>query len=83
MIDHNGYIKLIDFGTSKVITDFTSTIVGTPHYIAPEILTGKGYSLSVDIWSMGICMYEIFYGMFPFGDNATDLLEVYKDILHK
>jgi cGMP-dependent protein kinase len=83
MIDHNGYIKLIDFGTSKVITDFTSTIVGTPHYIAPEILTGKGYSLSVDIWSMGICMFEIFYGMFPFGDNATDLLEVYKDILHK
>jgi cGMP-dependent protein kinase len=83
MIDQNGYLKLIDFGTSKIITDFTNTIIGTPHYIAPEILYGKGYSLSSDIWSMGICMYEIFYGMYPFGQNAFDVLDVYKEILHR
>jgi cGMP-dependent protein kinase len=83
MIDHNGYLKLIDFGTSKEIKDFTYTIIGTPHYIAPEILIGKGYSLSSDIWSMGICIYEIYYGIYPFGDNAYDILEVYKEVLHK
>jgi cGMP-dependent protein kinase len=83
MIDYNGYLKLIDFGTSKIVTDFTNTIIGTPHYIAPEVLYGKGYSLSSDVWSLGICIYEIFYGRYPFGDNANDILEVYKEILHK
>lgn len=83
MIDKNGYIRLIDFGTAKFITDFTQTIIGTPHYIAPEILIGKGYSLTCDYWSIGICMYEIYYGSYPFGNSATDILEVYKDILHR
>jgi len=83
MIDNNGYLKLIDFGTSKIIKDFTNTIIGTPHYIAPEILNGKGYSLTTDYWSIGICMYEIFYGIYPFGNNATDIMEVYRDIVHK
>ena len=73
MIDSNGYLKMIDFGTAKVLTDYTSTVIGTPHYIAPEILQGKGYSLSCDFWSVGICMYEIFYGMYPFGHYASEV----------
>ena len=83
MIDSKGYIKLIDFGTAKILTDYTNTVIGTPHYIAPEILQGKGYSLSVDFWSVGICMYEIFYGVYPFGNTAKEVIEVYKEILHK
>jgi len=83
MIDKNGYLKLIDFGTAKMITDFTQTIIGTPHYIAPEILYGKGYSLTSDHWSIGVSMYEIFYGSYPFGNSANDIMEVYKEILHK
>ena len=85
MIDSNGYLKMIDFGTSKVLslTDYTSTVIGTPHYIAPEILHGKGYSLSCDFWSLGICMYEIFYGKYPFGNFANEVIEIYKDILRK
>ena len=83
MIDSNGYLKLIDFGTAKVLTDYTSTVIGTPHYIAPEILQGKGYSLSCDFWSVGICMFEIFYGMYPFGHYANEVIEIYKEILHK
>ena len=85
MIDSNGYLKMIDFGTSKVLSlsDYTSTVIGTPHYIAPEILHGKGYSLSVDFWSLGICMYEIFYGKYPFGNFANEVIEIYKDILRK
>ena len=57
MIDSNGYLKMIDFGTAKLLTNYTNTIVGTPHFIAPEILQGKGYSLSCDFWSVGICMF--------------------------
>lgn len=83
MIDKNGYTKLIDFGTAKVISDFTNTVIGTPHYIAPEILQGKGYHLSCDFWSVGITIYYIYYGVLPFGNNSTDVVEIYKEIMHK
>ena len=83
MIDTNGYLKMIDFGTAKVLKDYTSTIIGTPHYIAPEILQGKGYSLSCDFWSLGICMFEIFYGIYPFGNTANEVIDIYKDVLKK
>ena len=83
MIDTNGYLKMIDFGTAKVLTDYTSTVIGTPHYIAPEILQGKGYSLSCDFWSVGICMFEIFYGTYPFGNFANEVIEIYKEVLYK
>ena len=83
MINSDGYLKMIDFGTAKIIKNYTSTIIGTPHYMAPEILKGKGYSLSCDFWSLGICMYEIFYGIYPFGNYANEVIEIYKDILTK
>ena len=83
MIDTNGYLKMIDFGTAKVLKDYTSTIIGTPHYISPEILQGKGYSLSCDFWSLGICMFEIFYGIYPFGNYANEVIDIYKEVLKK
>jgi cGMP-dependent protein kinase len=44
MVDHQGYMKLIDMGTAKFLEgkNKTFTIIGTPHYMAPEIITGKG-----------------------------------------
>ena len=83
MIDSNGYLKMIDFGTAKILTDYTSTVIGTPHYIPPEILQGKGYSLSCDFWSVGVCIYEIFYGAYPFGNYVSEVIEIYKEILNK
>ena len=47
-------MKLIDFGTAKHIKDRTATIIGTPHYMAPEVILGEGYSFQVDFWSIGI-----------------------------
>lgn len=44
MIEASGYPKLIDLGTAKILNGRTFTIVGTPHYMAPEILTGIGYN---------------------------------------
>jgi cGMP-dependent protein kinase len=59
MIDENGYQKLIDMGSAKLLMSEndiykTHTILGTPHYMAPEILSSKGYSFYVDLWSIGI-----------------------------
>ena len=78
----NGYLKLIDFGTAKRITDRTSTIIGTPHYMAPEVIIGGGYSFQVDIWSIAICMYEFVCGGVPFGESAEDPMEVYLAIIN-
>ena len=47
-------MKLIDFGTAKEITDRTTTIIGTPHYMAPEVIIGEGYTFAIDYWSVGI-----------------------------
>ena len=83
MINTNGYLKLIDFGTAKKIKDFTCTIIGTAYYISPEILIGKGYSYSCDYWSVGIITFEIYYNYYPFGNDANDPMEVYKEVLKK
>ena len=71
MVDSYGYIKLIDMGTAKFLKSKagkTFTIIGTPHYMAPEILSGKGYSFPVDIWSIGICCFEFMCGGVPFAE---------------
>ena len=58
-------MKLIDMGTGKFLKgksgvgSRTFTIIGTPHYMAPEILTGKGYTLNVDLWSIGKLLVDI------------------------
>jgi cGMP-dependent protein kinase len=83
MIDENGYLKMIDFGTAVILRDFTNTIVGTPQYIAPEILIGKGYGFAADYWSIGITAYEIFFGVYPFGQKAHDPMAVYKEVVKK
>jgi len=89
MVDDKGYMKLIDMGTGKFLKgksgggNRTFTIIGTPHYMAPEIITGKGYTLSVDLWSIGICLYEFMCGMVPFGEEAEDPYEIYEEIITK
>lgn len=77
LVADTGYMKLIDFGTAKEIQDRTSTVIGTPHYMAPEIVKGEGYSFIVDFWSIGICMFEFAFGYVPFGDSEEDPLEIY------
>ena len=59
ILDNEGYIAITGFGDAKIIKERTYTIVGTPHYIAPEVITGKGYSLSCDLWSLGVILYRI------------------------
>jgi len=75
MVDSLGYLKLINLPTAKQVEKDSSgnfkktyTIIGTPHYMAPDIVIGKGYSNMVDLWSLGVCLYEFFCGILPFGD---------------
>ena len=85
MIDKKGYLKLIDFGISKCLKDdnLTNTMCGTPHYIAPEVIIGKGYSFSADFWSYGVTLFEVFYDYLPFGSGVKDSYEIYNQILYK
>ena len=83
MVLGNGFIKLIDFGTAKAITDRTKTIIGTPHYMAPEVILGEGYSFKVDFWSIAICMYEFMCGGVPFGENHEEAMDVYLSIINE
>lgn len=75
-----GYPKLIDFGTAKVVTGRTYSTVGTPQYMAPEIIQGEGYGIEVDYWSLGIILYDLLCGNIPFGD-LDDPIKIYDKIL--
>jgi cGMP-dependent protein kinase len=74
MMNVNGFLTLVDMGTAKKLKIErrfrTNTIIGTPHYMAPEIITGKGYSFHVDLWSLGVITYELLCGKLPFGETS-------------
>jgi len=70
LIDHEGHIKITDFGFAKVVQDKTYTLCGTPEYLAPEIIQSKGHNKSVDWWALGILIYEMIAGYPPFYDET-------------
>lgn len=71
MFDNYGEVKFIDFGLAIVRKKSKSDmdIAGTPYYIAPEVLSYK-YGKECDIWSLGVCIYQLLTGKMPF--NAKD-----------
>jgi cGMP-dependent protein kinase 1 len=81
VVDDEGYLKLIDFGTAKIVNGRTYTIVGTPHYMAPEVILRKGYSVAVDYWSLGILLYELLFERVPFADEEEEPMRIYEIVL--
>ena len=83
LIDKNYDIKIIDFGfaTSK---NFSKRQLGSPQYMAPEIVKEEAYNLGIDVWSLGILLYELTHGYAPFRaeeDDSEDYNEIFKKIL--
>ncbi|KAL8717989.1 MAG: hypothetical protein Q9225_004832 [Loekoesia sp. 1 TL-2023] len=67
-------VKLADFGLAKIIGEesFTTTLCGTPSYVAPEILENsrhRKYTRAVDVWSLGVVLYICLCGFPPFSDE--------------
>jgi serum/glucocorticoid-regulated kinase 2 len=82
LLDYTGHIALCDFGLCKLNMkeeDRTNTFCGTPEYLAPELLLGRGYTKTVDWWTLGVLLYEMLTGLPPFYDEDTT--EMYKKIL--
>lgn len=75
-------IKITDFGFAKYDTtiDLTSTLCGSPIYMAPEIMQCKKYNNKTDIWSFGIVIYQLTFGKLPYtASNQFELMRVVRD----
>lgn len=75
----NGIIKLGDFGVSKQLRtkwELAKTLMGTPYYLSPEIINNKPYNNKIDIWSLGVLLYQLVTLKLPFEANNLPLLSM-------
>merc|ERR1711964_74691 len=80
MITTEGQVKLVDFGTafdvSKLTKTIEQTLIGTPAFIAPEVIQRGKHTTSTDIWSLGVTVYKMITGKLPFVNyDAQQLLQ--------
>ncbi|PKI59862.1 hypothetical protein CRG98_019744 [Punica granatum] len=79
LLDNKGNVKVSDFGLSALRKrgELLSTACGSPCYVAPELLTNRGYDgAAADIWSCGVILFEMLSGTLPFDDR--NLINLYK-----
>lgn len=85
LLDEKGNLKVSDFGLSAVSDEIKQdglfhTFCGTPAYVAPEVLSRKGYDgAKVDIWSCGVVLFVLMAGYLPFHD-PNNVMAMYKKI---
>ncbi|XP_066363368.1 CBL-interacting protein kinase 18-like [Miscanthus floridulus] len=84
LVDENGNLKISDFGLSALTESrrqdgLLHTTCGTPAYVAPEVISRKGYDgAKVDTWSCGVILFVLMAGYLPFQDS--NLMEMYRKI---
>lgn len=85
--NNKNVIKIIDFGFAKEWkneNEMFYTICGTPLYISPEIILGKKYTVSADLWSIGVILFELVFDEYPFnnpnGKRPLDMFTLLKNI---
>ncbi|KAL4559258.1 hypothetical protein LXL04_031393 [Taraxacum kok-saghyz] len=73
LLDHEGRLKIADFGWSVRSEDKRHTMCGTLDYLAPEMVENKAHDYAVDNWTLGVLCYEFLYGVPPFeADGQAD-----------
>lgn len=72
LIASNNSLKICDFGFARALsyTTLLKSIKGTPLYMAPELVQERPYDEKIDIWSLGIIFYELYYGKPPYYTNS-------------
>jgi serine/threonine protein kinase len=78
VLRHGKLFKLCDFGFAKDVENYTEqllrTIVGSPLYMAPQLLEKSKYTTKCDIWSLGVIWYEMVAGKTPWSGKSDVLL---------
>ena len=75
----SGIVKLGDFGIAKGLQstwEKAKTLVGTPYFLSPEIITNKPYDAKCDIWALGVLLYELMTFRMPFNAVSLPLLSI-------
>ncbi|ONI26671.1 hypothetical protein PRUPE_1G038800 [Prunus persica] len=78
LFDGRDRLRLADFGSAETFGDgeTMSGLVGTPYYVAPELVAGREYGEKVDVWSSGVVLYIMLAGFPPFyGETAEEIFE--------
>lgn len=84
LLTADGTVKLCDFGFARSLSAHTlvaTSVKGTPLYMAPELVQERPYNHTVDLWSLGVILYELFVGRPPF--YATSIYTLVKQIVRE
>lgn len=81
LMDENNTVKIADFGLAAITAPFNEGLTlmcGTPEFTAPEIVQGREYDgVSVDIWSLGVMLFELLAGFLPFQAKDQKVLQCF------